>query len=338
VVEQRTHKPLVVGSNPSAATNVGILPEDLSLREVLGLLLGDEGKRRLRLRHLTNSQLFEAYDAQLLSKHPSAKGLYEDRRLLKHVRDFLGEFPPTPEIGKQYLAQFSNRKSATLARYSATLKLFFDWYGEPLGMKVKVPRKLPNYVEEDDIDRLIEAIKAKETHKKSVNRDVLLVEVAIGTGLRRCELAGLKVSDIDTARQLLIVRDEAKGGKHRAVPLTINLARRLEGYTQGMSKEDKLFGLARSTISSKIGFFSKKAGVKLHPHSFRDHFGTKLLERGATIREVQELLGHASLANTERYTLLTSRHLRRAVDLLAEDKKRPKPGEFTITASAADEY
>jgi len=162
-----------VGSNPSAARNVGILPEDLSLREVLGLLLGEEGKRRLRLRHLTNSQLFEAYDAQLLSKHPSAKGLYEDRRLLKHFRDFLGEFPPTPEMGKQYLAQFSNRKPATLARYSATLKLFFDWYGEPLGMKVKVPRKLPNYVEEDDIDRLIEAIKAKETHKKSGNRDVL---------------------------------------------------------------------------------------------------------------------------------------------------------------------
>ena len=91
VVEQRTHKPLVVGSNPSAATKVAVLPdaEELPLKEILG------------------------------------------------------SFPPTPETGKQFLSQFANRKTATLARYVATLKGFFAWYGEKLNMTVKLPKQLP---------------------------------------------------------------------------------------------------------------------------------------------------------------------------------------------------
>jgi len=92
----------------------------MPLREILELLSEEEGKRRLRLRHLTNDQLFELYDAELLCRHRSAKELYEDRRVLKHFKDFLGQFSPSPELGKQFLSQFATRKAATMARYAAT--------------------------------------------------------------------------------------------------------------------------------------------------------------------------------------------------------------------------
>lgn len=104
------------------------------------------------------------------------------------------------------------------------------------------------------------------------------------------------------------------------------MARRLGDYVKDRAKEESLFGLTAASISGKIKRFAVKAGIKLHTHSLRDAFGTRLLERGATIREVQELLGHANLGVTERYTLLTAKHLRKAVGLLDDDQPQRKPG------------
>jgi integrase len=120
--------------------------------------LGEDGKRKLRLRQMTNDQLFESYDSDLILKNQSKKGLYEARRVLKHFKDFIGEFPPSPELGKQFLAQFADRKVATKYRYAQILTAFFSWYGEKLGVKIKMPRTLPKYTEDKTIDLLLEAI------------------------------------------------------------------------------------------------------------------------------------------------------------------------------------
>jgi len=321
VAERSAHNRLVAGSNPAEPTKSQVLSEDLNIREILEVLLGSEGRRKLTLRTKTNQELFNLYDGELVFHHRSDRGLHEAKRVLGHFHAFLGEYPPSVELAKSFLGQFSHRKATTLARYAAVLKQFMRWYGEPLDIKVKTPKMLPDYVEQSDIDKLIEAMRDKKSHKRSTKRDILLVDVAIHTGLRRSELANLKVGDIDTEGQLLIVR-RGKGQKDRAIPLSYETAKRLGDYMEGKPKEESLFGLVAATISGKIKHFADKAGVKLHTHSLRDAFATKLAERGATVREIQELLGHSNLNNTERYILLTNKHLRRAISLL-DDHKEP---------------
>ena len=315
---------MVVGSNPSAATKVGILAEStegLPLRELLEMLLGEEGKRKLRLRGMTNDQLFEAYDAELICKHRSAKGLYEDRRVLKHFRGFLGEYPPTPELGKQFLSQFANRKTATLARYLATLKGFFDWYGEKLDMRVRLPRTLPPYTEDADINALLQVIETKATHKRTVARDSLLIHLAMNTGLRRTELSNLRVGDIHLDQGILIVKS-GKGEKDASIPLNETISNRLRGYIKNMEPKQLLFGLKPSTISGKFTWFSQKAGVDIHCHTLRHVFGTKLIERGANPEAVRQLMRHESLSVTQKYVSLSGRGLQEAVSLL-DDYKEP---------------
>jgi hypothetical protein len=101
---------LVSGPNPLVATEVAVPQydnEELPLRQLLELLLGEDGKRKLRLRQMTNDQLFASYDSELVLKNQSPKGLYEARRLIRHFKDFLGEFNSTPELGKQFLSKFA---------------------------------------------------------------------------------------------------------------------------------------------------------------------------------------------------------------------------------------
>ncbi len=269
----------------------------------------------MELRQKTNKELFTLYEGELAFHHRSVRGLHEAKRILKHFHDYLGEFPPTPELAKSFLSKFTIRKTTTIARYAAILKMFFKWYGEELDIKLRVPKILPSYVEKSDIDKLLDAIKNKRSHKDSTDRDLALVDLAIHTGLRRSELANLTVGDIDIIRQLLAVR-QGKGSKDRVIPLSGKMCSKLDAYIKGKEKSENLFALTPATISGKIRTFARKAGVKIHTHSLRDYFATSLSEKGATIREIQSLLGHANLTHTERYTLHTDKHLRKAVELM----------------------
>ena len=162
---------MVSGSNPLAATNEAnfsqnatdsfqkshVLPEAtelLQLRELLYILLGNKGRRQLDLRQKTNNELFTLYEGELAFRHRSAKGIHEAKRVLNHFHNYLGEFPPTPELAKSFLANFNKRKPTTIARYVAELKIFLKWYGEDLDIKIRVPKTLPSYVERTDIEKL----------------------------------------------------------------------------------------------------------------------------------------------------------------------------------------
>ena len=153
------------------------------------MLLGEEGKRKLENQTKTNDQLFNEYYDLITNTH-TPKSRYEAKRLLDKFMAFLGEFPPSPTLAVQFLNQFADRKLNTKARYLHVLGAFFSWKsGEKLPLKIRVPKILPQYVPGEDIDRLIAGIRGKKSHKKSIERDILLIETARMTGLRRGELS-----------------------------------------------------------------------------------------------------------------------------------------------------
>jgi len=290
------------------------------------MLLGEEGKRKMENRTKTNDQLFSDYYDRLTNTH-RPKSLYEAKRLLDKFKDYLGQFPPTTELAIQFLTQFKDRKLNTKARYSFVLSAFFQYYsGEKLPLKFKQPKILPQYVPGEDIDRLIEGIRGKKSHKKSIERDVLLIETAKMTGLRRGELASLKVGDLhlDGDDPVLIVR-QGKGGKDRAVSLNPYIRDRLASFIKGKGQQESVFSLAAKTISMKIGIWARKAGVPhLHTHSLRHYVGTTLFQKHANPRAVQAALGHESLETTMRYVSVIGQDTRETMQLLNPDDK-PKP-------------
>jgi site-specific recombinase XerD len=145
-------------------------------------------------------------------------------------------------------------------------------------------------------------------------RDSLLVTLALSTGMRRSELANLEKKDIHS--DFLFVR-RGKGGKDRAIPLIPSIAQRLHNFVASKKPNEKVFSLKAPCISNKIRQFANKAGLKeFHTHTMRHKFATDLLERGANIKQVQQLLGHENLATTEVYLSITDKGLRNAVGLL----------------------
>lgn len=117
-----------------------------------------------------------------------------------------------------------------------------------------------------------------------------------------------------------------KGGKDRVIPLAVSIAQRLQNFIQDMKPGEKVFKLKAACISNKIRQFAKKAGLDgFHAHTMRHKFATDLLERGANIKQVQELLGHENLATTEVYLSVTDQGKRDAINLL--DEKKPDTKE-----------
>ena len=126
----------------------------------------------MELRPKPNSELFSLYEGKLTFHHRSVRGIQEARRVLNHFHNYLGEFLPTPELAKSFISQFKDRKTTTIVRYAAILKVFFKWYGEELDINIRVPKILPSYVDKSNIDKLLEAMKSKRSHKETIGRDL----------------------------------------------------------------------------------------------------------------------------------------------------------------------
>lgn len=186
----------------------------------------------------------------------------------------------------------------------------------------KLARKLPVYLELEEVNCLIEAID-QSTREGTRNRTIL--EVLYGCGLRVSELVNLERSALYMKEGF--VRVFGKGGKERLVPLGKVTRQHLEFYfeyrnspSQRVRKgeEDIVFlnrlggRISRNYIFMLIRDLAEKAGLqkKISPHTFRHTFATHLLERGADLRAVQEMLGHASIATTEIYLHLDRDYLR----------------------------
>jgi integrase/recombinase XerD len=182
------------------------------------------------------------------------------------------------------------------------------------------PRRLPKAIGVDDVERLLEAAGFDGT--PLALRDRALLEVLYGTGARISEAVGLDVDDLD--RDAVVLR--GKGGKERIVPVGSYAARAVEDYL--VRARPALAAAGRGTprlfLNARGGPLSRQSawtilrvaadraglGVELSPHTLRHSYATHLLDGGADVRVVQELLGHASVSTTQVYTLVTVDRLR----------------------------
>ncbi|MFC1942646.1 tyrosine-type recombinase/integrase [Chloroflexota bacterium] len=277
----------------------------------------------MNLRQKCNDELFTLYDSDIILRLRNAKNLSDTRKILTKFKQYLNQFPPSSEIAKAFLAPFADRKPRTLYRYAQMIKAFMKWYGEPMNdFHVKVPKSLPTYASDQDIEKLFKAIENKKTHKGCIVRDSLMTELTLRTGMRRSELANLAVKDVH-ADFFLVVKN-GKGGKDRVIPLVVELALRLHNFIRDKQPDEKVFKLKPASITMKIKKFARAAGLTdLHAHTLRHKFATDLLERGANLKVVQQLLGHENLATTEVYLSITDQSLRDAIGLLDSKAKKP---------------
>jgi integrase/recombinase XerD len=187
-------------------------------------------------------------------------------------------------------------------------------------VRPRVPRPLPHPLGVEEVRRLIEA-PAPST--PTGLRDRAILEVLYGAGVRVSELTGLDVDDLDLEGGF--VRVTGKGGKEREVPIGRQAQRAVGSYLTrarprlvGQRTRGALFlntrggRLSRQACAKLLGAYASRAGIgrRVSPHDLRHSFATHLLEGGADVRVVQELLGHASVATTQIYTLVTREHLR----------------------------
>jgi integrase/recombinase XerD len=255
------------------------------------------------------------------------------RRDLEQVARWLGRplGTATTEDLERYLAdqRAAGLSGATIARRLASLRSFFGHHAL-LGTRRDNPaaelspprrvRRLPRTLSPAEAERLIDA--ARGTTPRDL-RDCALVELLYGAGLRVSEAIGLESGDVDLDERL--VRCTGKGGKDRVVPIGRQAAEALRRYlSRGRPYLDRrhrpeLFLNARGGPLTRAGAFlilrrlAAKGGLdpeRVHPHLLRHSFATHLIEGGADLRSVQEMLGHADLATTELYTHVTDKRRR----------------------------
>jgi integrase/recombinase XerC len=236
---------------------------------------------------------------------------------------------------RRFLAQQHTRgyARASIARRVGAIRTFYRWAvatgrlrDDPsllLG-RPKVVNRLPSVLRPTEAAGLAEA--PAEAADDPLERAILLrdraaLELLYGSGLRVGEVAGLTVDRVDPSRGRVLVL--GKGGKERDVPLSEYAVEALEAYLEGsrrvMAEESSrhlFFNRRRKPFSERdIRSMVQRYGATLlpgrrvTPHTLRHSFATHLLEGGADIRAVQELLGHASVATTQRYTHVSRRRL-----------------------------
>ena len=186
----------------------------------------------------------------------------------------------------------------------------------------RVPARLPKAIPVQDVERLLDAASVGDT--PAALRDRALLEVLYGTGARISEAVILDVDDVDGEDG--VVRLRGKGGKERLVPLGSYAASALSAWlvrgrpvfaargrgTPAVFLNARGGRLSRQSAWSVLRAAADRAQLRGHlsPHTLRHSFATHLLEGGADVRVVQELLGHASVTTTQVYTLVTVQHLR----------------------------
>ncbi len=185
----------------------------------------------------------------------------------------------------------------------------------------KIARKLPVYLGVEEIDKMLGCI---DRSSDEGERNYSMLETLYSCGLRVSELTGLKITDLHLNDNY--VKVVGKGNKERLVPIGKNAIKLIKNYMAGIrsqlhpkkGSEDILYLNRRGSALSRVMVFyiikdlAAKAGIKkvLSPHSFRHSFATHLVEGGADLRAVQEMLGHESITTTEIYTHLDRQFLR----------------------------
>ncbi len=231
--------------------------------------------------------------------------------------------------GQQYSA-------ATMARKIATLRSFYKWAerrgysGTNPMVSIRTPRqpkRLPKAIPIEQVEQLLAAPGDGDVLSR---RDRAMLETLYSTGIRVSELVGLLVEDFDIAGETLRIR--GKGKKERIVPLGSHAVASIQRYLDMLRADAKMTfamkggtvvplfvnkhggRLSSRSVRRKLDKYLRMAGLdpSISPHTLRHSFATHLLDNGADLRSVQELLGHQSLSTTQVYTHLTSQRVKEA--------------------------
>ena len=237
------------------------------------------------------------------------------------------------DLLNEYIGDLRTRKGyrdTTTARKVASLKSFFGFLSEngiiaedpteSLGSP-HVGRSLPKFLSEEEVARLLDLASKQGSNEEQ--RDATILELLYATGLRVGELVSLNVRDVDLLESN--IRCWGKGAKERIAYLYPKAVSELKRYLSRVRPallrnhmgEPALFvnhrgeRLTRQWVWTILKGYGEKAGIsqRITPHTLRHSFATHLLQNGASLRHVQELLGHSSISTTQVYTHLTDRYL-----------------------------
>ena len=249
-------------------------------------------------------------DLRQLARYLSEKGVALDAASRDDLRAFLA-------------ARFGSNSPATLARKQASLRAFYEHrvrmghLDDSPARRLVFPKRrvsLPNVVNVDDCFALLDAPSARTA---AGLRDRCALELLYGAGLRVSELVQLDPADVHES----VVRVRGKGNKEREVPLVSKARVALDAYLARRHELrpscDALLlnrrggRLTARSVARHLARYAQIAGARrhVHPHALRHSFATHLLDMGADLRGIQELLGHASLSTTQRYTHVSSKRL-----------------------------
>ncbi len=301
---------------------------------------------------------------------PNTRRAYESdvRQLTVHTGADIAPAKLDADHVRAWLASLHRRRSpATMGRKLASVRCFFRWMvredvrqddptaGIPMP---KLEKRLPRPLSVDDCEQLItrdERVSrqpAPEGRKRARRmvwmtlRDRALVELLYGTGIRVGELVALDVRDLELRAQE--IRVMGKGGKERVVPIPERAREALAAWLDvrrhaglmseplfislRVRREEKPRRLAAREARRILGERARRAdlGEHVHPHRLRHSYATHLLDMGADLREIQELLGHASLSTTQKYTAVSVEHLREVYD-----RAHPRAREEGVDAANA---
>ena len=307
----------------------------------------------------TPKQVARFLDHLAVERGLSANTLEAYRRDLGRYTAFLGERGIEAPTGAReediaaFVGHLSSAEYAPERRYRASsvaralaavrsLHRFLVREGEAAEdpaegvIRPKVPRNLPKPLAEEEVEALLAA---PGDATPAAIRDTAILETLYGAGLRISELVGLDVDDVDLEEGS--VRVVGKGDRERVVPLGRFAVRALEAYltrarpdmTRSRSGPALFLNqrggrLTRQGATNVTQAAAARAGIRsrVTPHVLRHSFATHLLEGGADVRVVQELLGHASLATTQIYTLVTEDRLREVYEDAHPRARRAAPG------------
>ena len=276
--------------------------------------------------HLRNERNLSAHTLRnYLSDLAQFQSFLRERELALDADGAVAAGKVDIHVVRAYLASLAaDRKKSSIGRKLAALKGFFRYLvttkrldHDPLLLinSPKQEKPLPKFLTVDDAFHLLDAVKLENGLDL---RDRAVLEVFYSTGIRVSELVGLDWADIDV--QLGIVRVVGKGSKERIVPIGALALKSLESYGDSVRQqwqvscrgETPVFlnhrgrRITTRSVARIVEKHLKLAGIqiKMGPHGLRHSFATHLLNGGADLRVIQELLGHVSLSTTQRYTHL----------------------------------
>jgi integrase/recombinase XerC len=311
----------------ASAVPVAAAALDSLVAEYLRVLANERGASAHTLRaYQRELRDFTAWIAEHYGKDQSVERIEHT-----HIRAYLGTLYDRG-LGK-----------ASVARALAAVRSWFKWLARTgrleqnaasLVATPKLPKHLPRVPSIEQMNRVVDSVGEDDASWPA--RDIAILELLYGCGIRNAELTGLNLDDIQWANEVILIR--GKGQKQRYVPLGDAAAGALRTYLaeraarlaagggdigfttpalflnlqlRGLSKPGGEARLTTRSVGRIVKHIAVSRGLSadVHPHTLRHAFGTHLLEEGADLRAIQELLGHERLSTTQRYTHLTTSQL-----------------------------